>query len=208
MSFLDISDKRTFQLGVKHICSVDSVLRQLVEKRGLIEFKASGDLFESLVEAIISQQLNGRAAAAIFDKLKATGRSEIIGARALSKIPVSKLRRAGVSPQKIRYLKDLSSRAIKGKLDLGNLQNLPDEEVIRVLDEVMGIGPWTAHMFLLFTLGRPDVLPVDDLGIQMAIKRVYSLRKSPDARRIRKIANDWHPYCSVASLYLWHSKDN
>ena len=207
MPFLDISNRRIFRLGVKHICIADSVIRELVEEQGLIEFKASGDLFESLVEAIISQQLNGRAAAAIFEKLKASVRTKIIGADALNRISVSKLRAAGVSPQKIRYLKDLSSRVVRGNLDLSNLQNLPDEEVIRALDKVMGIGPWTAQMFLLFTLGRPDILPVDDFGIQMAIKRTYSLRKPPDATRIRKIATNWHPYCSIASLYLWHSKD-
>jgi DNA-3-methyladenine glycosylase II len=207
MSFLNISDRRIFQLGVKHVSSADPKIRQLIEKKGLIEFKASGDSFESLVEAIISQQLNGQAATAIFKKLKASVRSETIEAYALSRIPASKLRNAGVSPQKSRYLKDLSSRVVKGRLDLNNLRKLPDEEVIRVLDEVMGIGPWTAQMFLLFTLGRPDILPVDDFGIQMAIQRTYSLRKPPDARRIRKIASNWHPYCSVASLYLWHSKD-
>jgi DNA-3-methyladenine glycosylase II len=207
MSFLNISDRRIFRLGAKHISSVDPELRQLIIKQGLIEFKAGGGLFESLVEAIISQQLNGQAATAIFKRLKALVRSETIEAHALSRIPVSKLRRAGVSPQKIRYLRDLSSRVVRDRLDLNNLRKLPDEEVVRVLDEVMGIGPWTAQMFLLFTLGRSDVLPVDDLGIQMAIQRTYSLRKPPDARRIRKIASNWHPYCSVASLYLWHSKD-
>jgi DNA-3-methyladenine glycosylase II len=91
-------------------------------------------------------------------------------------------------------------------LDLERLKEKEDAEVIRVLDEVKGIGPWTAHMFLLFTLGRPDVLPVDDLGIQVAVKMVYSLRKLPSAKKIEEIANNWHPYCSVASLYLWHAK--
>jgi len=82
-----------------------------------------------------------------------------------------------------------------------------DDEVVRVLDAVKGIGPWTAHMFLLFVLGRPDVLPVDDLGIQLAVKKVYSLRKLPKAEKIQKIATNWHPYCSIASLYLWQAKE-
>ena len=208
MSFPNIGKERTFRLGVNHIARVDPKLRQLVKKHGPIEFTTGDDPFESLVEAIISQQLNGRAARMIFSKLKALLHTDIIDAPSLHKVSASRLRKVGVSPQKIRYLRDLSSRVVRGKLNLENLKNMPDDEVIQILDEVKGIGPWTAHMFLLFTLGRPDVLPVDDLGIQTSIRNVYSLRQLPDGKRIQKIAKNWHPYCSVASLYLWHSKDN
>ncbi len=207
MSFPSIGERRTFQQGVDHISRVDPKIRQLVKKHGMIEFEVGGDPFESLVEAIISQQLNGHAARVIFGKLKALVKSEIVVAQALESVPASKLRKAGVSPQKIRYLKGLSSRVVSGRLDLHDFDSRPDDEVIRILDEVKGIGPWTAHMFLLFTLGRPDVLPVDDLGIQMSIRKVYSLRKLPNAEKIKKIARHWHPYCSVASLYLWHAKE-
>ena len=207
MSFPNIGKERTFRLGVNHISRVDPKLRQLVKKHGPIEFTTGDDPFESLVEAIISQQLNGRAARMIFGKLKALLHTDIIDAPSLHKVSASRLRKVGVSPQKIRYLRDLSSRVVRGKLNLENLKNMPDDEVIQILDEVKGIGPWTAHMFLLFTLGRPDVLPVDDLGIQTSIRKVYSLRQLPDGKRIQKIAKNWHPYCSVASLYLWHSKD-
>jgi DNA-3-methyladenine glycosylase II len=207
MSFPNIGRERTFRLGANHISRVDPKLRQLVKKHGPIEFTTGDDPFESLVEAIISQQLNGRAARMIFGKLKALLHTDIIDAPSLHKVSASRLRKVGVSPQKIRYLRDLSSRVVRGKLNLENLKNMPDDEVIQILDEVKGIGPWTAHMFLLFTLGRPDVLPVDDLGIQTSIRKVYSLRQLPDGKRIQKIAKNWHPYCSVASLYLWHSKD-
>ncbi|MGD0689354.1 MAG: DNA-3-methyladenine glycosylase [Candidatus Bathyarchaeia archaeon] len=206
MPFPNINERRTFQLGAKHVSKVDPKLQQLVKELGQIDFEASGDPFESLVEAIISQQLSGKSARAIFGRLKALIGSEVIEAHALKRTHVSRLRKAGVSPQKIRYLKDLSSRVAKGQLDLERLKEMEDAEVIRILDEVKGIGPWTAHMFLLFTLGRPDVLPVDDLGIQLAVKRVYSLRKLPSAKKIEEIASNWHPYCSVASLYLWHAK--
>ncbi len=208
MAFPDISERRTFQLGVKHISRVDPKLRQLVKKHGLIEFEVGGEFFESLVEAIISQQLNGQVARSIFAKLRALVQFGSMSAQTLYALPSSKLRKAGVSPQKIRYLKDLSSRVVKGKLDLDGLRSMPDDVVVKILDEVKGIGPWTAHMFLLFTLGRPDVLPVDDLGIKTSIRRVYSLRNLPDAKRIERIARNWHPYCSVASLYLWRSKDS
>ncbi len=177
-----------------------------MKKHGSIAFEVDGDPFESLVGSILSQQLNGAVAKSIFEKLKAIS-SDTISAENLSMISTSKLRRIGVSPQKISYLKDLSARVVSGRLDLDALRNRSDDEIIRILDEVKGIGPWTAHMFLLFTLGRPDVLPVGDLGIQMSIRKLYSLRKDPDAEKIMKIARNWHPYCSIASLYLWRYKD-
>jgi DNA-3-methyladenine glycosylase II len=195
-------------MGVDHICSVDSKFRRLVEKHGIIEFTTTQTFFESLVESIISQQLNGAVATSIFTKLKTSLGSETIEPKELHAFSVTKMKRAGVSPQKIRYLKALSARVLSGKLDLDGLRNLPDDEVVRILDEVKGIGPWTAHMFLLFTLGRSDVLPVDDLGIQNSIRFMYSLRKRPNSERIRKIAKEWHPYCSVASLYMWRAVDS
>lgn len=207
MPFPNINEPRTFQLGAKHVSTVDPKIQQLVKRLGQIDFEAGGDPFESLVEAIISQQLSGRSARAIFGRLKALIGCEVIEADALKRMHVSKLRKAGVSPQKVRYLRDLSSRVANGQLDLQRLKEMEDAEVIRILDEVKGIGPWTAHMFLLFTLGRRDVLPVDDLGIQVAVKMVYSLRKLPSAKKIEEIACNWHPYCSVASLYLWHAKN-
>ncbi|MGA2462358.1 MAG: DNA-3-methyladenine glycosylase [Candidatus Bathyarchaeia archaeon] len=208
MTFPNISKPQTFQLGARHISRVDPKIRELVKKHGPIKFTVDGDPFESLVEAIISQQLSGQSARAIFGKLKALLQTEVIDAQALNNLTASKLRKAGVSPQKIRYLKDLSSRVVNGQLDLNPLRRKSDDEVIRILDEVKGIGPWTAQMFLLFVLGRPDVLPADDLGIQLAIQKVYSLRKLPKAEKIEEIATNWHPYCSIASLYLWHAKKN
>ena len=206
MPIPNIGDPTTFRLGVDHICKVDHKLRRLVKEQGLFEFACETDPFESLVEAVISQQLNGSAAKSIFTKLKSSLNGELITAQSLIDLPLSKFRRAGVSPQKIRYLKDLSARVVNGHLRLRELGNMSDDEVVRILDEVKGIGPWTAHMFLLFTLGRSDVLPVDDLGIQISIRKVYALRKRPSRERIRQLAKNWHPYCSIASLYLWRTK--
>ncbi|MDA4128427.1 MAG: DNA-3-methyladenine glycosylase 2 family protein [Thaumarchaeota archaeon] len=207
LSFPNIGEPQTFRSGVEHVSKVDPKIARLTSERGLIEFRAGGDPFESLVEAIISQQLNGRVARTIFEKLKQLMHSKPIDPFVLNAVPSSKLRKVGVSPQKIRYLKDLSSRVVGGRLDLRGLKNKPDDQVVQILDEVKGIGPWTAQMFLLFTLGRPDVLPVDDLGIQVSVRRVYSLRKLPRPDKIRKIAKDWHPFCSVAALYLWQAKE-
>jgi DNA-3-methyladenine glycosylase II len=117
------------------------------------------------------------------------------------------LAKVGVSPQKIRYLKDLSSRVVSGEVDPDSLGHLPDDRIVDELDRVKGIGPWTAHMLLIFTLGRPDVLPVDDFGIRTAIKQLYSLRKLPKPKKVEALAKNWHPFCSIASLYLWRSKE-
>ncbi len=206
--FPSIGNPHTFRLGVGHVSKADARIRPLIKKHGIIKFQVDGgNPFESLVEAIISQQLNGLVARTIFGRLKAIVNSEAIDADSLAQVPDPMMRKAGVSPQKIRYLKDLTSRVLEGQLNLHDLKHMPDDEVTRQLDEVKGIGPWTAHMFLLFTLGRPDVLPVDDLGIQKSVQSVYSLRKLPNAERITEIAKRWHPYCSIASLYLWHAKD-
>ncbi|HUK29241.1 MAG TPA: DNA-3-methyladenine glycosylase [Candidatus Acidoferrales bacterium] len=207
MPFPNISDSATFHLGVDHICKVDRKLRSLIKKHGPFEFACEGDPFESLVEAVISQQLNGAAAESIFAKLKTSLEGEELTAHSLIALPIAKFRKAGVSPQKIRYLKDLSQRVVNGSLRLEELWKMSDEEVISILDEVKGIGPWTAHMFLLFTLGRADILPVDDLGIQDSMRKVYALRKRPNRERIEELAKAWHPYCSIASLYLWRTKD-
>jgi len=205
--FPSIGNSHTFRLGVKHISRADAKIRPIIKEHGIINFQIDGDPFESLVEAIISQQLNGLVARTIFGRLKTLVNSETISAKGLEHVSIPKMRKAGVSPQKIRYLKDLTSRILEGQLNLPDLKRMPDDEVIRQLDEVKGIGPWTAHMFLLFNLGRTDVLPVDDLGIQKSIQRVYSLRKLPKAERICEVAQNWHPYCSIASLYLWHARD-
>ncbi|HYW01709.1 MAG TPA: hypothetical protein VE862_09575 [Candidatus Acidoferrum sp.] len=200
-----IGEPQTFRAGARHVSRHDPKIRVLVKRHGSIAFEVDDDPFESLVGSILSQQLNGAVAKSIFEKLNAIC-SGTISAESLNMISTSKLRRIGVSPQKVSYLKDLSARVVGSRLDLDDLKNRSDDEIIRILDEVKGIGPWTAHMFLLFTLGRPDVLPVGDLGIQMSIRKLYSLRKDPDAEKIRKIARNWHPYCSVASLYLWREK--
>jgi len=125
----------------------------------------------------------------------------------MNRVDPRKLRAAGVSPQKLSYLKDLSARVVKGTLDLESLESMTDEEIIEVLDEVKGIGPWTVHMFLIFTLGRPDVLPVGDYGIQTSVQSIYGLPELPNKADFERLAERWRPYSTVASLYLWHARD-
>jgi DNA-3-methyladenine glycosylase II len=205
---LSIGDVGVFKKGLGHLRRKDPLLANLIEKHGVLPFSTEGEMFQSLVESILTQQLAWAAASAIIDRVKSLYPEGVITAAALYSTPTRKLRKAGVSPQKIRYLKDLSRRVAKGKLDLEALKEKEDAVMLEALDEVLGIGPWTIHMLMIFTLGRPDVLPVDDLGIRKAIQAVYSLQELPKREEIERLAKNWHPYCSIASLYLWRHKDN
>lgn len=202
-----LDNPRTLSRGVAHVSKADRRIRKLVERHGQLEFSPRGRPFDSLVESILSQQLNGSAAESIisrFYRLFLPGR---LTAAKLKAVPSSRLRKAGVSPQKARYLKDLARRLSSGGLVLSRIVDQDDEAIIQALDEVKGVGRWTAQMVLIFSLGRPDVLPVDDFGIRTAVKRVYGLRSLPTPRTIEKIAEAWHPFCTVACLYLWKHKD-
>jgi len=161
--------------------------------------------YEALVGAIIYQQLAGTAARAILDRFKKIYGGKIPEPEQYLSTPESKLRASGLSPQKVSYIRDLCERIVKGSLDLPSLTHLSDEEAVERLDEIRGVGRWTAEMFLLFVLGRKDVLPVDDLGVQKAVKRIYRLRKLPSKKKFERLAKNWHPYCSIATMYLWRS---
>lgn len=202
-----IGDPKVFRRAVSHLRRNDPKLGVVIQNYGIIEFSPSGGMFDSLVESIIGQQLAGAAANAIISRVKSLYDNEGLSPLNLYRTPKSELRKAGVSPQKIRYLKDLSSRIVHGELELESLRNKPDEVILSELDQVLGVGPWTVHMILIFTLGRPNVLPVDDLGVKKAIQQIYSIRDMPKKEKIQEIAKVWHPYCSVASLYLWKHKD-
>jgi DNA-3-methyladenine glycosylase II len=202
-----LADAKTFRRGYDHVRAKDPLLGKVLEKHGVIEFRAEGDLFESLVESILSQQLASPSANSIIRKVRAIYPDGKLEAGAVYKTPVSKLRSAGVSPQKITYLKDLSKRVSKGTIDLESLRSMDDERIIEVLDEVRGIGPWTVHMLLIFTLGRTNVLPVDDLGVRKGMQRLYSLKEMPKKKEMEKLGESWHPYRTVASLYLWRHTD-
>jgi DNA-3-methyladenine glycosylase II len=202
-----LGNPREFRRGYDHVRKSDPRLARVLEKHGVIKFKPEGDMFEALVESILSQQLAGAAANAIIRKVRAIYPDGKLEASTMSKTPPRKLRAAGVSPQKVSYLKDLSSRVAKGKIDLEALREMEDAEIITILDEVRGVGPWTAHMLLIFTLGRADVLPVDDLGVRKSIQQLYSLKDLPKKEEIEKLGESWRPYRSLASLYLWHYKD-
>ena len=165
------------------------------------------DAFTALTHAIISQQLSTKAAATIARRFDALfdGRPT---AAAIARLNDDQLRGVGLSSQKIRYMRDLSAKVEDGSVPLDKVNELADEDVILSLTQVKGIGRWTAEMFLMFRLHRPDVLPVDDLGILKAVQRAYGLRKMPRPDRLTKIGEPWRPYRSVACWYLWASLGN
>jgi DNA-3-methyladenine glycosylase II len=162
------------------------------------------DPFSALMRTITGQQISTKAAATIYGRLAA-----MLPARAtpdaLLSLTDEQLRQAGMSRQKSTYLRDLATKVNSGELPVHSLHELTDDEVIDAIVKVKGLGRWSAEMFLMFRLRRPDVLPVDDLGIMVAIQRAYGLRKRPDPKRIRKIGEAWRPYRTVACWYLWRS---
>ena len=186
----------------------DPVLGAAIKRIGpcALASRQRKDHLSALVGSIVSQQLSTKAAATIFGRFIALfPGGEIPDAAAIAALDDAALRAVGLSGQKVGYLRDLSARIADGRLRLDELEGLLDEEVIERLTAVKGFGRWTAEMFLMFRLHRPDVLPVGDLGIVKAVQKLYGLRKTPDAKRILKIGDGWRPYRSVASWYLWQT---
>jgi DNA-3-methyladenine glycosylase II len=163
------------------------------------------DPFSALVRTITSQQISTKAAATIHGRLVGLMPEGIATPDALASLTDDQLRTAGLSRQKSAYLRDLALKVTSGELPIASLDALPDEDVIQAIVKVKGLGRWSAEMFLMFRLRRPDVLPVDDLGIVVAIQRLYKLRARPKPDRIRKIGEAWRPYRTVACWYLWRS---
>ena len=185
----------------------DPVLAAVIKKhkgRSLIDAPAV-DPFSALVRTITAQQISTKAAATIHGRLVSLMPDGIATPEALLTITDDQLRAAGLSRQKSAYLRDLGLKVSSGDLPIHALDRLTDEEVIDAIVKVKGLGRWSAEMFLMFRMRRPDVLPVDDLGIVTAIQRLYKLRKKPKADRIRKIGEAWRPYRTVACWYLWRS---
>lgn len=195
----------------RHLSRRDPMMRQFVRKYGECRIRPHTRYFETLVDAVVSQQLSVKAAETIMNRFKALyAPARFPPAAQLLETPMETLRGVGISGQKISYLKDLAGRVDKGDLNLRHISRMEDNEIIERLIEVKGIGVWTAQMFLIFSLGRLNVLPTGDLGVRRAIERAYGFLGLPDADEINGIAINWqwHPYCSVAAWYLWRSLEN
>lgn len=190
--------------ALTHLRKADPILRKVIEQVGPCRLAplTNGSHFEFIARAIIYQQLSTKAAATIHGRVQALCGGSLTTGPLLA-LPDDALRGAGLSRQKLGYLRDLAAHTTNGTLDTQHFADLPDEEITRQLVQVKGIGVWTAQMFLIFRLGRPDVLPVLDLGVRKGVQRAYRLRKLPDAKRIEKIAKAWEPYRSIGSWYMW-----
>jgi len=202
-----LADRRVWQKGVRYLKRSDSILARIIDRVGPVKFELDDNHYEAVVGSIIFQQLAGSAARAILNRFKQLYGGRIPTPREYLSTDVEKLRGSGLSPQKISYIKDLAERLENGTLDLKRLETLPDEEALNELDNVRGIGRWTAEMFLIFKLGRTDVLPVDDLGLRKAARKAYRLRTLPKRDRFEQLAEKWHPYSSISTFYLWKSME-
>jgi len=198
-----------------HLRRADPVLARLIDDFGgplPAERDARGrpaELYGALVRSIAGQQLSVKAAAAIYERLTARfdGRTPT-PEEILADDPEALRAAAGFSRAKVAYLRSLAEHVVDGRLELDRLSGLPDEEVVRELTAVKGIGEWTAHMFLMFTLHRPDVLPVGDLGVRNGVQRAYGLDRPPAPAELTALAEPWRPHRTRASLYVWRSLDN
>jgi DNA-3-methyladenine glycosylase II len=186
----------------------DPVLAAIIRQHGPCGLGAARDRFDHfamLVRAIVFQQLSTKAATTIHNRLLDRVPAGVPLAQGLATLTDEQLRAAGISRQKAGYLRDLCAKVLAGAVPLDVIETMTDEEVIAALTKVKGIGRWTAEMFLIFRLQRPDVLPLGDLGIVTAIQKAYGLRKKPTPDRMRKLGEAWRPYRSIASWYLWRS---
>jgi len=192
-----------------HLRKACPKMSEIIERVGPCRIAFREPVFDTLVRSIVYQQLSGKAAATIFGRLSdavANSKGELTP-RGLLKLTPEEARALGLSQQKYRYLRDLAERSVARQVDFAKLPGLSDEDVIAHLTQVKGVGVWTAHMFLIFALRRPDVLPTGDLGVRTAIKRAWGLEALPTPEEMETIAAAWKPYRSFASWYLWRSLD-
>lgn len=192
--------------AINHLKKCDPVLRDIIERVGPYRIEYGPPEFHSVAEAILYQQLNGKAAVSIFNRFAALA-GDPLTPDGILKLTDEQMRGVGLSKQKSAYLKDLAAKTRDGLLNFARLPDMSDDEVIEHLTQVKGVGVWTAHMFLIFSLRRPDVLPTGDYGVQAAMKKHYRKRKLPKPDVMQKIAARWAPYRSVACWYLWRSLD-
>jgi len=217
--------------AILYLKKSDPVMRGIIERIGPFKMQYGKPRFHSLAEAIIYQQLNGKAALTIFNRFAALAGTPLTPDGIL-KVTPNQMRSVGLSKQKSSYLLDMAERAHRGELDFSRITEMSDDEVIEHLTQVKGVGVWTAHMFLMFTLRRPDVLPVGDFGIRMAMYKHYLQKRAsrngfrsvtkkksikakpekvkivlPTPEQMQKIAKRWEPYRSIAYWYLWQSMD-
>jgi 3-methyladenine DNA glycosylase/8-oxoguanine DNA glycosylase len=199
-----------YRKSINHLKRVDPVLAQIIESVGPCRLRvmSEGSHFHALTRSIVFQQLSGKAAATIMARVCALFPDGAPSAEGVMRVTDEQFRSAGLSRQKIGYLRDFAEKVATGALPLEAVESMKNDDLIAHLVQVKGIGRWTAQMFLIFRLGRLDVLPELDLGIQNAIQKAYRKRKRPTPKEVAKIGAKWAPHSSVASWYLWRSLEN
>ena len=193
--------------AARHFRKADPVIAGIVKQVGAYTLKPQQDRFNMLVRSIISQQISTAAARSIRAKLEALIVPEKVSPEVLARFSIEQLRSAGLSRQKATYLHDLAAKTADGTVRLQKIGRMENEEIIEELIQVKGIGRWTAQMFLIFSLGRPDVFPPDDLGIKMALRNLYGLADLPTKAESHALAASWSPHSTFATWYLWRSLD-
>ena len=199
--------------GLEHLRSADDTLAAVIDERGPLDLAARvrgrpQDAYGALLRAIVGQQLSVKAARTIYERFVGLFGGRTPTPEELLEVDADTLRSAGLSRAKANYVRSLAEHVISGELELDRLDELSDEEVTAELVAVKGLGRWTADMFLIFHLGRPDVLPVGDLGVRRAVERLYGFEALPSAAELEALGERWRPWRSLASLYLWESLDN
>lgn len=187
-----------------HFQTVDPVLFSVIDRIPSFAIQKSTDYFSDLVEAIICQQLSDKAGATIFSRFQTLFPDKQITPKKVLALKDEQIRNAGPSWSKVRYIKNIAQAVVDG-MDLSSFDNLNDQQIMNNLTAIQGIGPWTAEMFLMFTLGREDVFSFGDLGLKRAIKNLYHFKKEPTRKQIEKISNKWSPYRTYACRILWKS---
>jgi len=193
-------------LALAHLRSADPVLAEIIERVGPYAIQYHEPTFRALVRSIVFQQLHGKAARTIFERLVEKAGGEITPDSILRLRP-AQMRAVGLSKQKLSYIRDLARKTRAGAVEFERFQQMSDDQIIAELTLVKGIGQWTAHMFLMFALRRPNILPTGDYGVRAAMRKAYGMKVLPKPRTMARMAKSWHPYCSIASWYMWRSLD-
>jgi DNA-3-methyladenine glycosylase II len=200
------SPESSCEAALAHLRAADPVLGAIIQRVGPYAMQYHEPTFRALVRSIVFQQLHGKAARTIFDRLVQKAGGEITPDSIL-KLRPTQMRAVGLSKQKLTYIRDLARKTRDGIVEFDKFPNMTDEEIIAELTQVKGIGQWTAHMFLMFALKRQNILPTGDYGVRSAMRKAYGMKVMPKPRTMERLAKGWHPYCSVASWYMWRSLD-
>jgi DNA-3-methyladenine glycosylase II len=194
--------------AINHLKKADPVMAAIITKAGPYRIQYREPVFQTLVRSIVYQQLSGKAAMTIFNRLAGAAEANPMTPEAILKLRPQKMRALGLSKQKSVYIRELARLTRDGNIQFERLPEMDDAAIIETLTRVKGVGVWTVQMFLMFALQRPNVLPVGDLGVRAAMKKAYGLSDLPKPQEMERIAAAWHPYRSIASWYLWRSLEN